>query len=260
MIQRGCNAKRDEDSAVVEPRKGKREEALPSSAILIFTPRDLELFIGSFPTPPIRSHKAFLVDIFTGSYLGKPVALAGPMLGAPQTILVLEKMIALGVRTVIAVGWCGSLQEHVRIGDVLLPVETVSEEGTSWHYPLHGPSPGPSPRLLDRLRQSLYDGIADPHQGKVWSTDAPYRETKGKVLSYQKAGVLAVDMESSALFTVAGFRKIDLAVVLTVSDELFTLDWVHGFKNPRFLETRKRLVEPILIQASGGQVKDGDTP
>jgi purine-nucleoside phosphorylase len=80
----------------------------------------------------------------------------------------------------------------------------------------------------------------------VWSTDAPYRETVRKILFYQKKGILAVDMESSALFTVAHFRRIQLATVLIVSDELFTLEWVHGFKEPIFLKTREKVAELVL--------------
>jgi uridine phosphorylase len=237
---------RDENPAVVEPRKGKHEEGLPSSAILIFTPQDLQLFLDSFPERPKRSHEVFLTQVFSGSYHGHPIALAGPMLGAPQAVLVLEKLVALGVRSIVAVGWCGSLRSDLRIGDVLAPISAVSEEGTSRHYPISISPAGPSMDLLDPIRRSLEQNLLKLHMGKIWSTDAPYRETVSKVLNYQREDVLAVDMESSALFTVALFRKVRLAMILIVSDELFTLKWVPGFKNTKFLETRKKLAQLLL--------------
>ncbi len=80
------------------------------------------------------------------------------------------------------------------------------------------------------------------HEGRVWSTDAPFRETVKKVIHYQQAGALAVDMETSALFTVASFRGILMAVALVVSDELSSLTWVHGFRDRGFLRTREELV------------------
>jgi len=236
----------DDQTAVIEPQKGRREEGLPASGILIFTPQDLGLFLRCFAPPPRKSHKIFLVDVFSGSYGNTPMALAGPMMGAPQAVLVLEKLIALGVRSVIAVGWCGSLQPHVRVGDLILPRATVSEEGTSNHYPCAETHPGPSPELVQPLREAFLSELHGAHEGTVWSTDAPYRETKAKVLGYQKQGVLAVDMESSALFAVASFRGIRLAVVLIVSDELFSLKWVHGFKDGKFRQTREKVAELTL--------------
>jgi uridine phosphorylase len=236
----------DENRAVIDPKKGKREEALPSSAILIFTSQDLDLFIKCFTHPPRISHRIYLSNVYTGSYDGAPVALIGPVLGAPQAVLILEKIIALGVKEVMAVGWCGSLQPHVKVGDVVLPDGAISEEGTSSHYPISLAQPGPSLEMLSPLKDVLLAEQMKIHEGHVWTTDAPFRETVGKVLAYQKRGVLAVDMEASALFTVAHFRGIRMAMAMVVSDELSTLKWVHGFREPRFRESRERLIKNTL--------------
>jgi uridine phosphorylase len=166
------------------------------------------------------------------------------MLGAPQTILVLERMIALGTTRFIAAGWCGSLQKNVHIGDIVLPSSAISEEGTSSHYP--SASPMPSPLIFDPLKSSLASSGLTIHEGTVWSTDAPFRETFRKVKDFQSAGVLAVDMETSALFTVSRFRKVDLAVVLVVSDDLSEFKWTHGFRDPAFKEARKKAVSSTL--------------
>jgi len=236
----------DEQAALIEPKKGKREAPLPSLCLLIFTLQDLDLFLRSFPNPPKRTHKIFLTNVYTGSLEGIPIALAGPVLGAPQAVLVVEKLIALGVRDVLALGWCGSLQPRVHIGDVILPSGALSEEGTSRHYPLALEEAGPSPEILRPLRESFQEGELTLHEGKVWSTDAPYRETPGKVLAYRKQGLLAVDMEVSALFTVARFRGIRLGASLIVSDDLSSLKWVHGFKEARFQQARASIVELTL--------------
>ncbi len=239
-----------ENEAVIQPRKGKREEALPSRAILVFTPRDIELLLRQSPLLKKRPHGIYLSEIFVGVHHGVPIAVTGPMLGAPQTVLVLEKLIALGVTEVIAVGWSGSLQPHVGIGDLILPTGAFSEEGTSPHYPLADPWPGPAPELLDALRQALTKGTPRVHEGRVWSTDAPFRETFKKVAEYQQAGALAVDMETSALFTVASFRHIRMAVALVVSDDLSLLKWVHGFRDPAFMQSREELVKSVLRAVS----------
>jgi purine-nucleoside phosphorylase len=88
------------------------------------------------------------------------------------------------------------------------------------------------------------------HEGLVWSTDAPFRETVGKVVKYQKAGALAVDMEISALYTVAAFRSILVAAALVVSDDLSSLTWVHGFREPGFGRARAVMVESVMRAVS----------
>ena len=138
--------------AIIQPRKGKREEALPSLAVLLFTPQDIELFLRHFPLLSKWPYRIYLSEVFVVSPQGAPLALVGPMLGAPQAVLVLEKLIALGVTEVMTVGWCGSLQPDVGIGDLVLPTGAFSEEGTSPHYPVANPQHGPSRKLLDALK------------------------------------------------------------------------------------------------------------
>ncbi len=233
-----------DDSCLIEPRRGRREEPLPPLAILVFSPEDLQSFVTCFPKPLRHSHKLYLSDVRIGSYEGAEICLAGPMLGAPQTILVLERMIALGATRFIAAGWCGSLQGNVKIGDIVLPSSAISDEGTSSHYPAICPKP--SHLMLSSLRSALASSNLTVHEGTVWSIDAPFRETLGKVKDFQSRGVLSVDMETSALFTVSQFRRVDLAVILAVSDDLSELKWTHGFRDPAFKEARRKVVSSTL--------------
>ncbi len=234
----------DKDSCVIEPRRGRGEEILPQRAVLVFSPEDLASFSACFAQPPRRSHKLYLSEVFTGSCAGVSIALAGPMLGAPQTVLVLERMIALGSRKFIAAGWCGSLRNDVRIGDVVLPSGAIPEEGTSAHYP--GVECTPSSELVESLKSTLASTGLAIHEGTVWTTDAPFRETRAKLKAFQSQGVLSVDMETSALFSVSRFRGVDLAATLVVSDDLSGVKWVHGFRDPAFHESRKRVIKSTL--------------
>jgi uridine phosphorylase len=234
------------ERAIISPQKSKRDPDLPACGILVFTPLDLDFTINLLKYHEGRVLKIYLTDLHAGIYGNIRMVLAGPMLGAPQAVLVLEKMIALGVRRVLALGWCGSLQPGVHIGDVVIADGAMSEEGTSRHYPITVDRPGPTPHLVQHLKSVLVMKECTFHQGQVWSTDAPYRETVGKVLDYQKRGLLAVDMEVAALFTVAHFRGIELAAGLVVSDELHDLSWRHGFREPRFKQVREILCQTIL--------------
>ncbi|MBF0231661.1 MAG: nucleoside phosphorylase [Desulfamplus sp.] len=81
--------------------------------------------------------------------------------------------------------------------------------------------------------------------GRVWTTDAIYRETQKKVAFFRDMGALAVEMECSALFAVAAYRKIDIAALLIVSDDLSSPEWKPGFKSVLFKESRKKVLGSI---------------
>jgi uridine phosphorylase len=157
----------------------------------------------------------------------------------------------LGAQTVIAFGWCGSLRAEARIGDLIVPTAAFSEEGTSGHYPVAEPEPRPAAVLSLILQRQLHLAGLPFQLGRVWTTDAIYRETKAKVLTYGSQGMVAVEMEMSALFTVARFREVALAGLLVVSDELFTLAWRHGLKDDHFRRRRQQALS-VALDALGG--------
>jgi purine-nucleoside phosphorylase len=100
--------------------------------------------------------------------------------------------------------------------------------------------------LMRYLADALSRKGCSFHQGKVWTTDAIFRETEDKVLAYAREGILAVDMEISALFTVGLFRGVHVAGLLAVSDELGSLRWRPGFSTLAFRQARISAVEVIL--------------
>jgi uridine phosphorylase len=169
-----------------------------------------------------------------------PLALAGPLLGAPQAAIVLEKLIALGAQRLWVLGWCGSLQPDLRIGDLIIPTSALSEEGTSAHYPVDEGSRRTDPALNEHLKNALHRANLPFITGPVWTTDAIYRETRAKVVEYGSKGILAVEMEISALITVAAYRSVALAGVLAVSDELSSLEWRHGFRGETVLKNSRQ--------------------
>jgi len=179
----------------------------------------------------------------------RPLTLSGPMVGAPQAVMVMEKLIALGATRIWAMGWCGSLQPDVKIGDLVIPTAAHSEEGTSAHYPVPWSRPESDAGLNARLQDALGAKGLPFRAGAVWTTDAPYRETLGKVKHFQQLGVLAVEMEMSALMTVARFRGVSVAALLVASDELFDLKWKHGFSDP-VLQERDRVAAEILLMVT----------
>ena len=148
------------------------------------------------------------------------MSLVGPCMGAPVAVMVLEKCIAQGVRNVIFLGFCGSLNPRLRLGDLLVVDSALSEEGTSQHYFPERFPPLAGLRATSALEQALKTERMKYQKGQVWTCDAFYRETRDKVRRYGQQGVLGVEMELSALFTVARYRGINLGALAVVTDEL----------------------------------------
>jgi purine-nucleoside phosphorylase len=223
-----------DEEVIIRPLRGKRDPRVAFDHVMAMTPSALNFFTDSCrvqQVPGFDSHFYGLYRPEDGSL--NPFNLSGPYLGAPQAVLAMEKMIALGAARFWVMGYCGSLQKNLGIGDTVIPTGAVSEEGTSKHYFTERRETSTDRDLNRSLEKALHKNGIPFKKGAVWSTDAPYRETVSKVRHYQEGGILAVDMEMSALMTVAAYRNVRLSGLLLVSDELSDLSWNPGFSSPQ---------------------------
>jgi uridine phosphorylase len=78
---------------------------------------------------------------------------------------------------------------------------------------------------LKNIERTLKAHDVDYHRGGAWTTDAPYRETPRKVKKYFKEGCLAVEMEASALFSIAKYRKKHIGALLNAGDCVAGKKW-----------------------------------
>jgi uridine phosphorylase len=165
-------------------------------------------------------------DGFSGTVLvlkkaGHPVVLAQPSgIGAPAVALLLEELAASGTRRCIAVGVAGALQASIKSGECIIPTEAIRDEGTSHHYLPADVHASPSDELLRRFTSALDQRGKNYISGKIWTTDAPYRETAEEIARYEKEGILTVDMEMSAFLCVCSALKMEAACALVAADSL----------------------------------------
>ncbi len=247
------------DEEIVRPLRGRRDPGAAPDLLMCMPGPLLELAVRTAKARETRVsgfglYKAYQVK---SASAGKPrLTAAGPFLGAPQAVMGLEELIALGASRIWVAGWCGSLQPDLGLGELVMPLSAVSEEGTSAHYPLPGRVPGADAGMVEGLRACLAKSGLRAREGRVWTTDAPYRETRAKVARFNELGVLAVEMELSALFKAAAFRGVKLASLLAVSDELSGDAWRHGFSSKKLQDACRDLVrvllEVILCAPPGG--------
>jgi uridine phosphorylase len=244
----------DISGAIINPVREAWEEPVSPRTILTFTLPDYHLFcrLAEAAGPPRHIWNCALQ---TGTWGGRPLTIVAPALGAPYAAVVLEKLIALGAEMALAFGWCGSLQTRTPIGAVILPEAAVSGDGASKYYFPDETSHQPHPALRSHLQQSLERANLSFERGQVWTTDAFYRETTELVTHHQAQGVLGVEMEMAALFAVGRFRRVPVAGLLVVSDELASLSWRPSYRDEelkeRFRRSRREAARLMLTAAAG---------
>ncbi len=231
---------------VVTPFVGPNDPKLGPAAALVAVEPDLTGLVkrAGLPKSPWRSILACRVHVKDPKN-GGPCA-AGPVLGAPQAVAVLEFLAAWGVRRVIFSGWAGSISKDLPAGSVVVPEFGICDEGSSPNYGVAmGGISRPSMDARNDLCRALTSAGIKCAGGGVWSTDALFRETPEKIERFTGQGAVTVDMEASALFSAAAFLGIECAAVLVVSDELFTLKWRAGFLDEAFRNARRAVTEAL---------------
>lgn len=160
-----------------------------------------------------------------------------PGVGAPIAAALLEAAIVMGGKYFIACGSAGILQKEA-YDHLILPTAAIRDEGTSYHYMEPSSESKPSELLLNHIRDHFKDQNIPYLEGKTWTTDAYFRETKKKTAQRKNQGCLTVEMEAAAFFAVAQFRNVELAQLLYGSDTVVEGEWNGIEKKPL---TRERL-------------------
>jgi uridine phosphorylase len=186
------------------------------------------------------------VPLCIGRFNGIEVAIGQFWIGAPATVAILEEAIACCVKVIFEVGISGGIQHGLKPGDIVVVTEAIRDEGTSYHYlspevmvESHQPLKN---KLIERLRTN---GIRY-YAGPVWSTDGVYRETVRKIRKFREGGILAVDMETSAVFALAKYRHVEAASAQIISDVLTEDKWTLALNSQAVRESEEILLKNVL--------------
>ncbi len=220
-------------------RIGAKALQVEACALICVLRLDLRAFVKMLQGEMLGSWKGYR-EVYRGSAGAGRVTITCSFFGAPNCVALAEELAAFGMKRALFVGYCGSLQPGVRTGDIIVPLEAIREEGTSFHYLPSGAVAQPHQETQDVIVDCLRHSKAPYHQGTIWSTDAIYRETKGKVQRYQAEGVLGVEMELAALFAFGMAQKVMVGGLLVVTDELFTGSWRPRFLSPQLIRGVRR--------------------
>ncbi|TAM62797.1 MAG: hypothetical protein EPN50_06435 [Chloroflexota bacterium] len=176
---------------------------------------------------------------------GRVAVLTGFGLGAPIVAAQAEELIALGASRLISVALAGGIVADLEPGAIIVARAAIRDEGTSYHYLPPAEEIASDPVLSMAVADTLTRAGCSVRVGRIWSTDAPYRETREEVEHWAAAGVLAVDMELAALLAVAQRRGVRATGAVVVGDSLAGGAW----RPPARLEAMERSLEAVYRAA-----------
>ena len=161
---------------------------------------------------------------YTGTVGGKRVSVMGTGMGIPShTIYVHELIAEYGVSTLIRVGTCGGMQEGLGLGDLVLAMSASTDSQINrLRFGGMDFAPTASFDLLHRAHQAAEQAGVPVRVGNVVTSDTFYQDDPESWKLWAGYGVLAVEMETAGLYTLAAKHGVDALSVLTVSDGLAT--------------------------------------
>ncbi len=161
---------------------------------------------------------------YTGTYKGKRVSIQGSGMGIPSISIYAHELIhEYQVKTLIRVGTCGCLQEEMELGSVLLAIGASSDSNTnSMVFKGLQYSPTADFTLLDKAYHTAEGMGMKVVVGNVLSTDLFYMDDPQRYHVWIDHNVVGIDMESSALYTLAARSNVQALSILTVSDNIIT--------------------------------------
>lgn len=156
---------------------------------------------------------------YTGEYKGRAISVQTTGMGAPSAAIVVEELAMLGAKLVIRIGTCGGTRQDIRPTDLIVVTAACPLDGTTRQY-IDGDAYAPAAtyRVVRALVESAERHDASHHIGLVATEDALHAVTPGWTERWAARGVLAQEMEASAILTVAALRGLEAGCLLTVSN------------------------------------------
>lgn len=174
----------------------------------------------------MKQIKGFLGEFYLLKKFSGRIALStGFGIGSPVIAGLTDEFAALGVRRFVLIGMAGGLQEKLSAGDMVLSTGAIRGEGTTRHYLPQAEIVESSLEIRKRVADILSDQGLSFSEGITWTTDAPFRELRRDVQTYQKRGVLAVDMEAAGMLGVAASYGLSGTAVFSIADQLSGGTW-----------------------------------
>lgn len=160
----------------------------------------------------------FHTSMFAMNLEGVTCGIIARTIGGPYAVLIAEQLQAAGAKLIIGLTSAGRVSPDLPLPCLVVAASAIRDEGTSYHYLPPGSEVACNSLVVPLLERELIATGWAVRTGKVWTTDAPYRETKTQLNQWAKEGVLAVEMQAASLFAFGITGQASVAVVAMVSN------------------------------------------
>jgi len=161
---------------------------------------------------------------YTGIYKGEKVSTQGTGMGMPSISIYANELIRdYGVKKLIRVGSCGSFNEDIKLRDIILAKGACTNSKINQtRFDGDNYAPTASFELLKKAYETAEEKQIEVNVGNIFSSDSFYSDDPDAWKKWKNYGVLAVEMETAELFTLAAKYGADALTILTVSDSIMT--------------------------------------
>ena len=202
---------------------GAKENEIAETVLLPGDPLRAKFIAETFLENPVCYNEVRNMFGYTGTYKGKRVSVQGTGMGVPSiSIYVNELMASYNVQKLIRVGTCGAIQKDVKVRDVILAMTSTTDSNMN-KLLFDGIDFAPTANF-DLLKKAYDTGIQkglNLKVGNVFTADQFYNDKANHEL-WAKYGILAIEMETTALYTLAAKYGRQALSILTVSDHILT--------------------------------------
>jgi len=161
---------------------------------------------------------------FTGNYKGKRISVQGTGMGIPSTLIYVNELIDVyRVKKLIRVGSAGSYQKNLNLNDIVIAMSASTT--SSLNTPRFGHAtyaPTADGELFIKAVETAKEKGIEVHAGPILSDDIFYDENPKNYKKWAEYGILCVEMESAAIYSLAAKHGLKALTLLTISDSLVT--------------------------------------
>lgn len=203
---------------------GAKEGEIASTILLPGDPLRAKYIAENFLTDTICYNEVRGMYGYTGTYKGKKISVQGTGMGIPSISIYLNELItSYKAKNLIRIGSCGSMQADIKIRDVVLAMSASTNSHIN-KIRFNGMDYAPTAdfNLLKKAYDIALEKNISVKIGSVLTSDTFYQDDPNSWKHWANYGVLAVEMETAALYTLAAKFKVKALSILTVSDSLVT--------------------------------------
>jgi uridine phosphorylase len=214
------------DALLKEARRQKElpKEDVPDVCVLDPDGDIVDYLIETGRAERFESWPGYHTDMYVFEHEGREYGIIGRAVGASFAVLVAEQLFMSGCQLLVSITSAGRIVERDDPPYFVLVDSALRDEGTSLHYAPPSRYAEADMRLVSSVEKACRDALPIVYTGATWTTDAPFRETETAIERARSEGVLAVEMEASALYSLASVREEDIICFAHVTNEMGRVD------------------------------------